>query len=66
MSNDNYKRSKLYSVRRLQFSNHEIVRGYNLVYKIIDNETLYGYLLFHTSNLDFNKSDYNYILSLIK
>lgn len=65
-SDKNYKRTKLYNINCLHFSDGKKVAGYNLMYPIIANKRLYGYLLFHTLNFDFNKHDYNYILSLIK
>lgn len=65
-SDKNYKRTKLYNINCLHFSDRKKVAGYNLMYPIIANKRLYGYLLFHTLNFDFNKHDYNYILSLIK
>ena len=65
-SDKNYKRTKLYNINCLHFSDGKKVAGYNLMYPIIVNRKLYGYLLFHTLNFDFDKHDYNYILSLIK
>lgn len=66
LQNDNLKVGKLNKVDRFVFSDNTCVTGYNLVYPIVENHIIFGYLLFHTSDFDFNKVDYNYIFSLIK
>lgn len=65
-SEKKYKRTQLYNINVLYFNDGRKVTGYNLMYPIIVNKRLYGYLLFHTLNFDFDKRGYDYILSLIK
>lgn len=66
LQNNHLKIEKLNNVDRFVFSDNTCVTGYNLVYPIVENHITFGYLLFHTSDFDFNKVDYNYIFSLIQ